>query len=163
MGRRHRHEGLQMVPVPAHYRQKLAGGLRTRWAGSALVQLSFFPCAEQQVCKNPCGFHHVLHLKHQLEQLSPASAHIPHRGGFPKPYSIVSTGRNDSPTAGLHPSNPPSAQVWQLLGWSLAARSPRDLQCWLHGPPKNRPPPGLAPTLVFSAGGSSFRASGALP
>lgn len=43
MGRRHRHEGLQTMPVPAHHGQELAGRLRMRWAGSALLQLSYFP------------------------------------------------------------------------------------------------------------------------
>lgn len=65
-GRGCRHKGLQAVLAPVEHGQEFPDRLGPAPCFSRVV----FLYAEQHVCNNPCGSHHILHLKHHLEQLS---------------------------------------------------------------------------------------------
>lgn len=129
--------------VPGHHGQD-PGGKR---AGSCVP----FPYAEQHVCNSPRGSHQGLHLKRQLEQLPRVSAHIPCPPAFPKPSGAGSTGGKDSPTASLHPCNPPSAQVRRPLRWSPAGRADGDQQRRLPAPAALPPPAAPRAALALPA------------
>lgn len=72
MGRSHKHKGLQRVLASVEHRQELAGRLGPTSCFSCVVCLY----TEQHVCNNPCGSHHILHLKHTIWSNTLQSQHV---------------------------------------------------------------------------------------